>query len=185
MPYRLAMSPCSDSYGNRTRVTAVKGRCLNRLTKEPYFIFLKGLYLQNYTLNMQTLDCSNLTSKPASLSSGHLVTSSLDVLLVANVFAPNLPVCSLRSSISKLISDRPSRLSAFKSAFSAFGQVLDRLVTVSSTRYRASTSALSTSSSSRGLTNLRYGISYLEGGFTLRCLQRLSRPDLATRLCFW
>ena len=26
----------SDSDGNRTRVTAVKGRCLNRLTKEPY-----------------------------------------------------------------------------------------------------------------------------------------------------
>ena len=24
-----------DSYGTRTRVTAVKGRCLNRLTKEP------------------------------------------------------------------------------------------------------------------------------------------------------
>ena len=29
------------------------------------------------------------------------------------------------------------------------------------------------------------GISHLEGGFTLRCLQRLSRPDLATRLCIW
>ena len=29
------------------------------------------------------------------------------------------------------------------------------------------------------------GISILEGGFTLRCLQRLSRPDLATRLCTW
>ena len=26
----------SDSNGNRTRVTAVKGRCLNRLTTEPY-----------------------------------------------------------------------------------------------------------------------------------------------------
>ena len=26
----------NDSYGNRTRVTAVKGRCLNRLTTEPY-----------------------------------------------------------------------------------------------------------------------------------------------------
>ena len=26
----------SDSNGNRTRVTAVKGRCLNRLTMEPY-----------------------------------------------------------------------------------------------------------------------------------------------------
>ena len=25
-----------DSIGNRTRVTAVKGRCLNRLTMEPY-----------------------------------------------------------------------------------------------------------------------------------------------------
>ena len=25
----------SDSYGNRTRVTAVKGRCLNRLTMGP------------------------------------------------------------------------------------------------------------------------------------------------------
>ena len=29
------------------------------------------------------------------------------------------------------------------------------------------------------------GISYLEGGFTLRCLQRLSLPDLATQLCIW
>ncbi len=27
--------------------------------------------------------------------------------------------------------------------------------------------------------------SYLEGGFTLRCLQRLSRPDLATLPCGW
>ena len=31
----------NDSYGNRTRVTAVKGRCLNRLTKEPYIIYKK------------------------------------------------------------------------------------------------------------------------------------------------
>ena len=29
------------------------------------------------------------------------------------------------------------------------------------------------------------GISHLEGGFTLRCLQRLSRPDLATRPWRW
>ena len=38
--------------------------------------------------------------------------------------------------------------------YSRFGYALDRLVTVSSMRYRTSTSALSTSSSSRGLTNL-------------------------------
>ena len=31
----------SDSDGNRTRVTAVKGRCLNRLTTEPYYLLLK------------------------------------------------------------------------------------------------------------------------------------------------
>ena len=43
MPYHLATAPYSiitdlptdDSNGNRTRVTAVKGRCLNRLTMEP------------------------------------------------------------------------------------------------------------------------------------------------------
>ena len=29
------------------------------------------------------------------------------------------------------------------------------------------------------------GISYLKGGFTLRCLQRLSVPHLAARLCRW
>ncbi len=27
--------------------------------------------------------------------------------------------------------------------------------------------------------------SYLRGGFTLRCLQRLSRPNVATQLCPW
>ena len=68
---------------------------------------------------------------------------------------------------------------------SLFGQALDLLVTVSYMCYHTSTSALSTSSSSRGLTNLRYGISHLEGGFTLRCLQRLSLPNLATLLCHW
>ena len=60
------------------------------------------------------------------------------------------------------------------------GQALTRLVTVSSMHYCTSTSALSTSCSSRGL-----GISHLEGGFTLRCLQRLSLPDLATRPWLW
>ena len=61
---------------------------------------------------------------------------------------------------------------------------LDRLVSVSSIHYCTSTSDLSTSSSSRGLTTY-VGISHLEGGFTLRCLQRLSRPGLATLPCTW
>ena len=64
------------------------------------------------------------------------------------------------------------------------GYALDLLVTVSSMCYHTSTSVLSTSSSSRGLTTF-VGISHLEGGFTLRCLQRLSRPGLATLPCTW
>ena len=66
-----------------------------------------------------------------------------------------------------------------------FGQALDLLVLVSWTCCHAYTSNLSTLCSSRGLTSLRYGKSYLEVGFTLRCFQRLSRPDIATQLCSW
>jgi len=56
-----------------------------------------------------------------------------------------------------------------------------RLVSVSSAPLyiRAYTSDLSTSSSRRGL----MGRIHLEGGFTLRCFQRLSRPHIATLRC--
>ena len=64
-------------------------------------------------------------------------------------------------------------------------QALDLLVSPSSMRYRTSTDDLSTLSSSRGLTYLRSGNSLLWGGFTLRCLQRLSRPHFASLLCRW
>ena len=65
------------------------------------------------------------------------------------------------------------------------GQALGLLVLVSLIHYCTYTSNLSTLLSSRDLTHLRFGISYLEGGFTLRCLQRLSSPYLATQLCTW
>ena len=64
-------------------------------------------------------------------------------------------------------------------------QALDLLVSVSCTHCCASTSDLSTLLSSRGLTTLRYGISYLEVSFTLRCFQRLSHPHFATLPCRW
>ena len=38
---------------------------------------------------------------------------------------------------------------------------------------------------SKGSYVIPHGISHLKGGFTLRCLQRLSLPNLATRLCHW
>ena len=69
--------------------------------------------------------------------------------------------------------------------FIRFDQALDLLVSVSFMRCRTSTPDLSTLSSARGLTSFRNGRSYLEVGFTLRCLQRLSDPHLATQPCRW
>ncbi len=61
-----------------------------------------------------------------------------------------------------------------------------RLVPVSFTRCRASTSGLSTSSSRTALQGTEVpGRSHLGRGFPLRCFQRLSLPHLATRQCRW
>jgi hypothetical protein len=74
---------------------------------------------------------------------------------------------------------RNSRASASKS------QVLGLLVPVSSTRCRASTSGLSTSWSTRGLTWFPSGRSHLGASFALRCFQRLSLPHVANQPCRW
>ena len=58
---------------------------------------------------------------------------------------------------------------------------IERLGPVSCTRCRAFTSGLSTWWSATALI-ARPGF---EEGFPLRCFQRLSRPNLATRLCRW
>ena len=58
---------------------------------------------------------------------------------------------------------------------------IERLVPVSSTRHRAYTPGLSTWSSSTAL----IGSTRFEVGFPLRCLQRLSRPYIATLHCGW
>ena len=67
----------------------------------------------------------------------------------------------------------------------ARNQALDLLVPVRSIHCCTYTPGLSTSSSSRGLTNFRYERSHLKDGFTLRCFQRLSVPDVATQLYAW
>ena len=64
-------------------------------------------------------------------------------------------------------------------------QALDLLVSVSLMHCCTYTPDLSTLWSTRSLTILRYGISNLEVGFTLRCLQRLSTPHIAPQLCHW
>src|SRR5699024_11504036 len=45
----------SDPYGTRTRVTAVKGRCLNRLTNGPYIIWHEIQYRsEEHTSELQS-----------------------------------------------------------------------------------------------------------------------------------
>ena len=73
----------------------------------------------------------------------------------------------------------------FSQWLASLDQALDLLVSASCICYHTSTADLSTSSSLRGLTNLRCGSLLLQGGFTLRCLQRLSRPHFASLLCPW
>ena len=70
------------------------------------------------------------------------------------------------------------------SQLNSLDQVLDRLVSSSSIRYRTSTDDLSPGSLP-GVLLLSNGILLLEVGFTLRCLQRLSHPHFASQLCPW
>src|SRR5574343_543214 len=61
-----------------------------------------------------------------------------------------------------------------------------QLVSVSLTHYCASTPDLSTSWSSTTLQGVQdSGKSYLKASFTLRCFQRLSLPNIATRRYDW
>src|SRR5262249_25256289 len=72
------------------------------------------------------------------------------------------------------------RRSGRLAAAGGFGiKPIERLVPVSSTHCCASTSGLSTWWSTTAL----MGRTHFEGGFPLRCFQRLSRPHIATRRC--
>ena len=71
------------------------------------------------------------------------------------------------------------------SGISIKSQALGVLVQVRSTPCGAPTPCLSTLSSTRRLTISRYGKPHLKAGFTLRCFQRLSLPNAATRLHGW
>ena len=59
------------------------------------------------------------------------------------------------------------------------------LVPVGCTRCRASTSGLSNWWSTSGLALFRDGETHLQVGFPLRCFQRFSTPESATRPCHW
>ena len=97
---------------------------------------------------------------------------------ISNLMSPMFFFASHLSLLSRTI---------FRSCTAALlllNKLLDLLVPVSSTYLYALTSGLSPCRL-QGVLLLSDGISLLEVGFTLRCLQRLSLPDLATLLCSW
>ena len=157
------MSYCSsDSYGNRTRVTAVKGRCLDRLTKEPYLSSPSWTRTNDTTVNSRVLYRLSyggtflLESTLRTFKTTYTTHPFFISMMRLTTFAW-LVTCLLYNSLS----DLSSLFFLFSNLFlpNTLGQTLDRLVTVSYTHYCASTSALSTSSSSRGLTSFEWDIS--------------------------
>ena len=87
---------------------------------------------------------------------------------------------------SRLLTSRITSFPIFPLVSTQFflDQVLDRLVSSSSKCYHSFTDDLSPGSLP-GVLLLSNGTLILEVGFTLRCLQRLSRPHFASLLCRW
>ena len=148
-------------------------------------------------LSPEILDASHPQNRTGSstlyvLTRNASSTSSTTLLLLVGSHKPTGSGFRFRHSVFVPPVRKPSdslHASLFPFAYSLFpyslDQALDLLVSSSSIRYRTSTDDLSTLSSSRGLTSLCCGNSFLQGGFTLRCLQRLSRPHFASQLCHW
>ena len=129
----------------------MKGRCLNRLTMEPYIQF-RHLRCQAPQVGLEPTT-SRLTA--------------------------------VRSTIELLRNKYTLKTATESTSFLFLWSSLRPISIRRHTDYSAYTTDLSTSYSLRGLISLRYGISYLGGGFTLRCLQRLSLPNLASQPCSW
>ena len=104
-------------------------------------------YLQNHI----HVDICNQIMTMRSLEIGHLMTSSFGVICSQM----SSPFCK-QPSVNKLT---PFCFHPVLTAFSLVGQALTLLVAVSSMCYHTSTSALSTSSSSRGFTPFGWDIS--------------------------
>ena len=104
------------------------------------------IFKTTYMLTKQSIILTML-----SLEIGHLMTSSFGVICsqMSSPFCKHL-------SVSKLT---PFCFHPVLTAFSLVGQALTLLVAVSSMCYHTSTSALSTSSSSRGFTPFGWDIS--------------------------
>ena len=159
----------------------MKGRCLNRLTMEPKDIFHIALYEKTPRVGLEpttprlTAECSTIElsrnmkvvpSKPHTVNT-FFIRVSQTILAYSRSFGIRFASSSCLLLRKCLSANRLCpRMQAFflhsrfrPAALKLFGQAFDLLVTVSSIHYCTSTSALSTSSSSRGLIAFAWDIS--------------------------
>ena len=147
----------------------MKGRCLNLLTTEPYIAKTPRVGLEPTTPRL-TAACSTIElsrNNPVLLTSKPPIKGHFQKTYLCNLENRTQKLTKLSNHLSNP-SDKPFRTSPRSISDSPLS-VLPHL--------HLSPIYLVVFKGSYFLTN---GISHLEGGFTLRCLQRLSLPDLAT-----
>ena len=146
---------------------------------------LTGSFLSSQGVSTQVLSTFKCLTTVFGMGTGGSTWLSLPDILFLDIaaFRFRLRLLHLKSLFSQnYTEERNVRILVFVLALS---QALDLLVSVRYTHYCASTPDLSTLSSSRGLTRLLCEKPHLKAGFTLRCFQRLSFPNVATQLYCW
>ena len=145
----------NDSYGNRTRVTAVKGRCLDRLTKEPLLYkknesFHRKLSKTQMNFAVSCLVYLSFLNSPSRTWTYDSAVNSRVLYRLSyrgkHLYFVKL-LKKLRFFFLKILCS--FELCTFKTSYRLnfkpfLGQAFDLLVTVSYMHYCTSTSALST-----------------------------------------
>ena len=137
--------------GLEPTTSAVTGRRSNQLSHRA-LITPSKLYTAYLFRHFLSYDASRLL---ATVATKPVIRNPLRFFLMS--FASQMTVCTVCFIPECKHSSFQQPLHT--TAFSALGQALDLLVTVSSMCYHTSTSALSTLSSSRGLTSFEWDIS--------------------------
>ena len=167
----------SDPTEIRTRVTAVKGRCLNRLTMGPKLC----ISFSSFTVWVSRTPRVGLEPTTARLTAACSTDWAIEDYytmrypLFQGIYPQNhtLYISFIRSYfLCHFWQPKPTWLSPRPISDSQLHMLpCFHLCPIYLVVFKGSYSC--------------DGISHLEGGFTLRCLQRLSLPDLATRPWVW
>ena len=155
----------------------MKGRCLNRLTKEPYFTVLLKLITIPSKPHIQNFKPSNSATVTLCVLKRSLISLQLTSCPLLRKCLPVLiRICECKHSHLLLIP-----VSRFRHFWSSPRPISSsQLHTL--LHFHLCPIYLVVF---KGSYFFRMGYLILRGGFTLRCLQRLSLPGLATRPCSW